>query len=87
MRGILLTKGQFTVVDNEDYDLVVQHKWLATAAGGKFYAARKIQTPKGSRLLYLHRFLMRPPDHLVVDHINHNPLDNRRSNLRVCTQC
>lgn len=34
----------------------------------------------------LHRYLMDCPDGLVIDHINHNPLDNRRNNLRICTQ-
>ena len=34
----------------------------------------------------LHRFLMNPSDDMVVDHINHNRLDNRKQNLRLCTQ-
>jgi len=34
----------------------------------------------------MHRFIMDPPEGMVVDHRNGNRLDNRRSNLRVCTQ-
>ncbi len=39
-----------------------------------------------SKNIRLHRFLMNPPSGMVVDHINHNRLDNRKSNLRICTQ-
>lgn len=36
--------------------------------------------------VYLHRYIMNPPDDMTIDHINHDPLDNRRENLRICTQ-
>ena len=34
----------------------------------------------------MHRAIMNPPDGTVVDHINRNSLNNRRCNLRICTQ-
>jgi len=33
----------------------------------------------------MHREVIHPPDHLFVDHINHNGLDNRKANIRPAT--
>ena len=40
----------------------------------------------GSDQMELSRFIMGPSDVMVVDHRNHDTLDNRRANLRVCTR-
>src|SRR4051794_32206794 len=87
MAVITLTQGQQTTVDEQDLELVRKYKWYALkVASGSYYATTQIQTEDGHKRLYLHRLLMNPPAGLVVDHIDGNPLNNSRSNLRVCTQ-
>lgn len=41
--------------------------------------------PENSSSRLLHRYLLKPSKGLTVDHINRNPLDNRKENLRRCT--
>lgn len=62
------------LIDVEDVEKVKNIKWC--------YDGRYVR----SQHFFLHRFIMCPSDDLVVDHINHNPLDNRKCNLRICTQ-
>ncbi|MBB1274551.1 HNH endonuclease [Psychromonas sp. SR45-3] len=39
----------------------------------------------GASRSYIHRLILMPPTNLQIDHINHNPLDNRIKNLRECS--
>lgn len=64
------------IIDLEDIDKVKNHKWYLR--DGYVYSIKLG--------LYLHRFLMNPSDNEVIDHIDHNTLDNRKSNLRICTR-
>lgn len=77
----------FAMVDDSDYADLSKHKWFARhSKGGKFYASRVIGGEFGSDLEHMHRRIMDCPDGLEVDHIDLNPLNNQRSNLRICTR-
>lgn len=69
-------------IDEQDRDLVDKYTWGIDSNG---YVGTNVRTLTGQTRLLLHRLLMNPGE-LVVDHINRNKLDNRRCNLRVCTQ-
>lgn len=62
-------------VDLDDIDKVKDYKWSMSHD----YVYNSITN------MFLHRLIMNCPKDMVVDHINHNPLDNRKSNLRICT--
>jgi hypothetical protein len=84
-RRIPLTQGKFAIVDPDDYERLNQFKWLANGSRKNLYAQRMI-TKDGKRvLLIMHREIIKVPDNMVVDHINHNGLDNRKANLRPAT--
>jgi len=80
-RMIPLTRGKFAIVDAEDYPRLSQHTWFVEGTDRNCYAVRKA----GGKTLKMHREIMHAPDHLVVDHIDHDGLHNRKRNLRVCT--
>ena len=89
MKEIFLTQGKVAIVDDADYERVNQYKWCAHKKhSGLFYAVR--QSPKengGQTLISMSRFILELElgDKRQADHQNHITLDNRRSNLRICT--
>jgi len=86
MKSILLTKNYVTIVDDEDYDVLIKYKWFVTATEKKYAKSHKCLKENGT--LYMHRFLLGLKDadlSVKGDHINGNSLDNRRCNLRKCS--
>jgi len=87
MKQIQLTRGQVALVDDEDYDYLMQWKWSAHLNNNRyFYAERGIKVNGKCKTIRMHVDLMKPKIGNIVDHINHNTLDNRKHNLRVCTR-
>jgi len=83
MKTIELTQGRHAIVDDDDYEWLMQHKWHYHRTG---YARRGSGGRKQHRKLYMHREIAKAPSGFDVDHINGNTLDNRKSNLRICTR-
>lgn len=83
MSTIQLSKNLFSTIDEADFDLVRKHKWYPNPVSGKIYARGNID---GKRV-YMHRIIVGATDPKIhVDHINGDTLDNRRSNLRMCSK-
>lgn len=71
-----------TLIDNDDYQQIKNFIWHLSKKDKKRFA---ICTRLNGKMNYIHRMIMNCPTGMVVDHINHNPLDNRKCNLRICT--
>jgi len=81
-------KGETFLFDIEDYPVIKDYFWNVSIpiknnpkAGG--YLVCKF---KGNKFKTISRLIMNCPDEMMVDHKNHNKLDNRKENLRICTR-
>lgn len=79
MKKIVLTKGAYATVDDEDFEWLNKWKWSLSSVG---YAVRVVGGRKHQRMLLMHRVIMKTSSGMFTDHINRNRLDNRRRNLR-----
>ena len=72
--------------DSQDETMVSQHIWhLVPSKGNTYYAHTNIRIDGKRTNLYLHRMILGLTNpKIMVDHKNHNGLDNRRENLRAC---
>jgi hypothetical protein len=79
MERIPLVNGRgFALVDDADVPLVSRHRWYLLAASHTNYAWTKVS----GRTVYMHGLIMGQPG---IDHIDHDGLNNQRSNLRPAT--
>lgn len=77
MKQIKLNNKVFCIVDDGDYKWLSKYHWS--------FSGRCAQVSLNKKHIKMHRMIMNTPKGLETDHINGDPLDNRRSNLRICT--
>lgn len=100
-KKIPILKGKYeAIVDAEDYVWLMQYSWTGKQKKKNcgIYVVRNSRgyvPPKKYRLAKMpqtkakmaHVVFGKPvPKGMVIDHINHNTLDNRKSNLRLVTE-
>lgn len=85
---IPLTRGFFALVSPEDFECVAAFKWQSWFRKSKpseVYATRTFKKNGKHGRIWMHRFIVGAESGEFVDHRNGNGLDNRRGNLRRCT--
>jgi hypothetical protein len=86
-KQIELTQGKTAIVSAEDFEYINQWKW---SYDGHNHCAVRSETIKKdgkyrSKSILMHKLIMETPSGMNTDHINGDRLDNRKSNLRICT--
>lgn len=76
----------YFIVDSSELNKIKNKKWFLKKENKIYnYAVAEISPRPKRKHVRLHRFIMDAPPGSLVDHINGNTLDNRKSNLRICT--
>lgn len=78
-----IVNGKAVTIDEVDIPLLEAHSWWWNNMG---YLITKVYLGRCKRkTIGLHRLILGDPPSEAIDHINHDPSDNRRCNLRQCT--
>jgi hypothetical protein len=89
VKELPLTQGYVAIVDDEDYEDVSRYKWCANRhpqQPGYVRAQRCFRSNGRKTVVRLHRYILNAQPGQEVDHIDRNPLNCQRSNLRFVTR-
>ena len=84
--GQLQIKDRVVLFDDADEELIRSYRWNLHLTPTVTYARGYPFGQRAGGLTYMHRLLTKAERGRDVDHINHDGLYNRRSNLRVCSR-
>jgi hypothetical protein len=75
----IISKGETfeCIIDTDDLEKIKQYSWHRGTKGYIVY--------KNKETVYIHRLITNCPKGLFIDHIDGNPLNNKKNNLRVVT--
>jgi len=86
-RRIRMAQPKYAKVDPADYKRLKKYDWIARKGTNCFYA--QILEPNvitEKKMMHMHQVILEVPEGMVVDHINHDTMDNRSANLRAATK-
>ena len=83
MKKIPLRPAGFVQVDDEDYDILCNHKWLLVVKDKKYISVTR-STKRNNKTVYLHKEILGASDDEEVDHADGDTLNCTRINLRRC---
>lgn len=93
MKVIELKCGLKAMVDDDDFERLNKYKWRSLKGHSTTYAVRSQymgggrSNPKRNKTFFMHRDILQVDDKLIlVDHEDHNGLNNQKSNIRKCTK-
>lgn len=84
-RKIPLTQGRFALVDDEDYLVLMEYTWCAMRNASRKIDRQFVAGRNNGKTVLMHREILLTEKGDQLDHIDGDPLNNSRSNLRIAT--
>lgn len=85
MKKIPLTQGKEALVDDADFEWLNQYKWRYIPNYKPEYVGSAAMS-SSRKIIRMHRLILGAKKGQEVDHVNRDPLDNRKENLRIATR-